>query len=40
MKDVSEVPKTDKTLSWTELGHIKEDYGLVGSKFGLSGLAK
>ena len=32
--------KIAKTLLGTELGHIKEYYGLVGSKFGLSGLFK
>ena len=35
---VSKVPKITKILSWTELGHVKEYYGLVGSNFGLSGL--
>lgn len=32
--------KIAKTLMWTELGHIKEYFRLVGSKFGLSGLVK
>ena len=29
-----------KTLLWTKLGQKREQFGLVGSKFGLSGLSK
>jgi len=40
VKDVPEMSKVVKILVWTELGHVKEYYGLVGSKYGLSGLFK
>ena len=40
MKKVPEEPKIAKILSWTELGHVKEYFRLVGKNFGLSGLLK
>jgi len=38
VNNVPEVPKIAKILSWTELGHVKEYFGLVGLKNGLLGL--
>ena len=35
---VPEARNMTKTLLWTELGHNLQKFGLVGLKFGLSGL--